>query len=102
MAGPVQKFTEKGIEVAVWERDGAKGPYKSFTIGKRYKDAATGEWKDSRSYFGSELQILHALIGMALDAVGEGRGPDRPRSEEQQTQRPAAQAPAAGADGGGW
>lgn len=66
MAGPINKYKEKGIEIAEWA--GKNGS--SYTITKRYKDKTSGEYKDSKSFFESELGILSALLNQALAAKG--------------------------------
>lgn len=59
---PIYCAKSKGVEVAVWE--GRTGP--QFTIGKRYKDKNSGDWKDSKTFFDSDLEILAELIREAL------------------------------------
>ena len=59
---PIYCAKSKGVEIAVWE--GRTGP--QFTINKRYKDKATDEWKDSKTYFDSDLEVLAELIQEAL------------------------------------
>lgn len=75
MAGPVKKWNVKGIEVAMWE--GSTGP--RFSIQKRYKDKASGEWKESKSFFKEELSTLRTLLDDAIiflsnDAPAERNG----------------------------
>ena len=59
---PIYCAKSKGVEIAVWE--GRTGP--QFTINKRYEDKATDEWKDSKTYFDSDLEVLVELIQEAL------------------------------------
>lgn len=59
---PIYNARSKGIDIAVWE--GNTGP--QFTIRKSYKDKQTGEWKESKTLFSNDLEILKELITEAL------------------------------------
>lgn len=70
MSQPVTRFTSGQIQVSVWENEGKKGPYQSIRIGRRYKDPKTGDWKDSNSFFASELEALQDLLRQTAGFVG--------------------------------
>lgn len=59
---PIYSARSKGIDVAVWEGNtGAQ-----YTIRKSYKDKQTEQWKESKTFFSNDLQILQELIREAL------------------------------------
>lgn len=65
-----------GISVAVWqnETETADGPrqFRSVTIApRRYRDAETGEWKDSPSFRPTDLPALIFALQKALSFVYE-------------------------------
>lgn len=64
---PLKKWVDKGLEVAAWE--GSYGV--TVSIRKQYKDKATGAWKTSNSYFGSDLRTLRGLLTEAIEWVAE-------------------------------
>lgn len=75
MAGPIKKWSRKGLELAAWEGNTGK----RFSIQKRYKDKNSGEWKESKSIFKEELGALREMIDEALlwltaDEAGERTG----------------------------
>lgn len=51
-----------GLQVAAWENQSGV----SFTISKRYKDKDTGEWKESKSFYPSDLAALAHLAPAAI------------------------------------
>jgi hypothetical protein len=60
---PIHKLWTKGISVAAWE-----GRYGlTFTVSKQYKDKETGEYKDSKSYFESDIEILRNMLTEMID-----------------------------------
>lgn len=63
MNKPLQDFKNKGVSVAVWTNK--QGGF-SFSIGKRYKDKQTGEWKESRYYYKDEVEGLIELLKEAV------------------------------------
>jgi hypothetical protein len=63
MAGPKEKWKEGGVEVACWENDRGQT---SYSIGKRYKDKNSGEWKDSTRFFKEDLQKLMKCLTQAI------------------------------------
>lgn len=65
---PIKKWRRRGVEIALWEGN-------SFTIRKTYKDKATGEYKESKSFFKEELGDLYIITLQALlEITGEERG----------------------------
>jgi hypothetical protein len=57
---PVHKIPAGSLEVAIWLREGEKGPFYSVTARRRYKQGE--EWKDSDSYGEDDLLRLAKLI----------------------------------------
>lgn len=53
-----------GLQIAAW--GSSQGGNTSFTITKRYKDKGTGEWKESKSLFVSDLAALAHLAPAAI------------------------------------
>lgn len=49
MSAPVKKFSAGGVQIAIWENEGAEGrTYNTVSIDRRYKNK-DGEWKSSSS-----------------------------------------------------
>ena len=82
MGKPVKSFKEKGVEVALWE---TKNGGFSYSIGKRYKDKQTGEWKESKYLYKDEVEMLVRLLAEAIkyssdsaehahEGLGSGQG----------------------------
>lgn len=63
MAGPIEKWKMKGIDIAAWP---TRNNGTSFTLRKTYKDKQTGEWKDSKYWFREDLEALKNLCEQAL------------------------------------
>ena len=74
MSQPLTRFTNGKIQVSVWENEGKKGTYHSVRINKRYQDPKTGEWKDSTSYFPSEIVALQDLLKQTAEFVEKQEG----------------------------
>jgi len=89
---PLQTFRDGAIFVKVWEQQGKNGPYVTATMGRTYQDDRTGEYGDARSFTGTDLLKLQALMGEAhkemtqwrdyYRVTGRTRDPDQ---TEQQT-----------------
>lgn len=66
MAGPINSWKNKGVNLAAWEtRNGGT----SFTFQKVYRNKSTNEWIETKSYFVDELKTLQNLIDQALSWV---------------------------------
>ena len=74
MAKPKHEFRgeRSGVRVTIW---GGDGNY-SASISKRYKDKQTGEYKDGKYYYLSELEDLSHALTKAIDFL---RSFERPR-----------------------
>lgn len=59
---PVKSFYERGINVAVWDR---QNDY-TFTVRKTYKNV-NGEYVTTSTLFPEDLVILQKLVGMAIE-----------------------------------
>jgi hypothetical protein len=75
---PVKSFRQGGVKVDVWRNPGQNGDMYNTTISNSYKDDATGEWKESKSFSPTDLAVLSQLSSQAFQAIGElkaqGRG----------------------------
>jgi hypothetical protein len=60
---PVHKIRSQAIEVAIWQRDGEKGPFYSVSISRSYKQGE--EWKQTDSYGADDLLLLAKLLDQA-------------------------------------
>lgn len=81
---PAQSWNMGGVQIAMWVND--KGA--SFTLQKRYKDQASGEWKESKYLYASDLAALAALIP---SAVGASLNVKRGQSAQVGVSEPVAQ-----------
>lgn len=61
---PIDKWQMNGIQIAAWKGD--KGI--SYSIQKRFKDATSGEWKETKYFYPSDLATLAALAPIAIAA----------------------------------
>jgi hypothetical protein len=62
--GP-EKVFGKGVRIAVWRNNGAKGSFPSLKIERRYKDK-DGNWQSGTSFTVSQALRLYALLGKAI------------------------------------
>ena len=74
-ARPVRTYVAYGrggiISAAVWKRErqfanGKIGHYPAVSLGRRYKDPQTGEWKSSSSFSPGDLAKLRDVIARVL------------------------------------
>ena len=71
MGRPLNAWKAKGIDIAAWPtRNGGI----SFTISKRFKEKESGEWKETKSFFGGDLKLLGELISQASTWESEQGG----------------------------
>lgn len=77
---PVKTFRSGGISASVWRNDvvqnGQTVVNHSVTLQKRYRDRRTGEWRDSGTFFMSDLPRVQLVMRkayeyLALTAVEE-------------------------------
>ena len=78
-ARPVKTFKQGGVEVSVWRNPGEKGDMYNTTIRNAYKDDASGEWKETKSFSPADLAVLAQLSGQAFQAIGELKSQSRGR-----------------------
>ncbi len=62
---PVRKYRANGVVVSVWENDGAKGNYHTFSLQRVFKDA-DGNWKTSPNLRASDLPTASELFRQAF------------------------------------
>lgn len=63
MARPIFEAKKNGIQVAVW----GSVDRASISITKRYKDKATGEYKDSKYFYPDNCRDLIGLLTESLE-----------------------------------
>lgn len=105
MAKPVYTLRKGAVQLAAWEKvgeDGRKGY--SVKLNRRYKDKATGEWKDSPFFFDNDLLVAAELLREAFAelcvTVGDSPTPAVPAPVPKETSNlPPAQYLQQGADG---
>ena len=63
---PLQTFRDGAVVVKLWRQESPEnGPFVSATIGRTYMDAATNEYRESRSLSGTDMLKAQALLGEA-------------------------------------
>lgn len=60
---PVHHERDGALEVAVWRREGEKGPFYSVTMSRSYKQS--DEWKHADSFGQDDLLPLSKLLDQA-------------------------------------
>lgn len=74
MAQPIITVRRGGLSVAVWENRDAEGRVNySSQLQKRYKDKASGQWKDSQYLFESDLLEAAELLRAAWHKIRQKR-----------------------------
>jgi len=71
MNKPTKKFETGGVSVAIWanEIETANGPktVDRVTVERRYKDQATGEWKNASGFQSNEIPRLILCLQKAYE-----------------------------------
>jgi len=62
---PIQKYRSNGITVSVWQNEGSKGVFHTFSIQRAYKDSE-GNWKRTTVFRASDLPVLAELVREAF------------------------------------
>lgn len=78
-------YGPNGIQVAAWKQE--KGI--SFSVTKRYKDKSSGEWRESKSFFPSDLLALAAIATDAARWASEYEQQERQQGKPANDERPA-------------
>ena len=60
---PAHKIRKGAIEVAIWRREGEKGPFYNVTMSRSYKQGE--EWKHADSFGADDLLLLAKLLDQA-------------------------------------
>ena len=66
MSKPIKSYSEKGVQLAVWEKERDGKINISYSIKKAFKDKNTGSWKESNVFFREDLRILRDQINAVL------------------------------------
>lgn len=78
-ARPVKTFKQGGVEVSVWRNAGEKGDMYNTTIRNSYKEEASGEWKETKSFSPTDLAVVSQLSSQAFQAITELKAQSRAR-----------------------
>jgi hypothetical protein len=78
-ARPVKSLRQGGVKVDVWCNAGQNGDMYNTTISNSYKDDATGEWKDTKSFSSTDLAVVSQLSSQAFQAITELKSQSRGR-----------------------
>ncbi len=91
---PLQTLRDGAMVVKLWRQDSEKGPFVTATIGKTYKDKATGEFREGRSLGETDMLKTEVLLREARKEAQQWRsyfkeveGPSQ--KAKQADQRPA-------------
>jgi hypothetical protein len=75
---PVATFKQGGVEVSVWKNQTEKGDMFNTTISNSYKDDASGQWKETKSFSPTDLAVVAQLSSQAFQEISklktQGRG----------------------------
>ena len=89
---PLQTFRDGSVSVKLWRQESAdKGPFVTATIGRTYRDTASGEYREARSFSGTDLLKLQALLGEAHRESLKWREYFRETARDNPTPEPAQQ-----------
>ena len=71
---PIKRFRAGSVEAAVWkneqvDQNGQTVERHSVTIRKSYRDKESGQWKQSDSFFPSDLPRLALVVQKAFEFV---------------------------------
>ena len=83
--GPVEKFRNSGVEVAVWKRYINDKPMYSVSLSSNYKDKE-GNWKNGQSIRDDRALIAAELIRQAWAWIVDKKAEDRAEQEQGQGQ----------------
>lgn len=61
---PEATLSDGAVKVALWKREGPKGPFYSATFSKSYRDS-NGDYQNSDSFTGADLLKLSELSKIA-------------------------------------
>jgi len=78
-ARPVKSFRQGGVKVDVWRNPGQNGDMFNTTISNSYKDEASGEWKDTKSFSPTDLAVVSQLSSQAFQTITELKSQSRGR-----------------------
>ena len=78
-ARPVKAFRQGGVEVAVWRNHTDNGDMYNATIRNSYKDASSGEWKETSSFSPADIAVLAQLSAQAFQEIVQQKSQSRTR-----------------------
>jgi hypothetical protein len=79
-ARSAKSFRQGGVKVDVWRNTTQQGAEMyNTTTSNSYKDDATGEWKDTKSFSPTDLAVVSQLSSQAFQAIGELKAQSRGR-----------------------
>ena len=62
---PIQELREGAVKAAVWRRSGRNGVYYQASFARLFRDATTGEWRESGSFGERDLENLAKVAAQA-------------------------------------
>ena len=81
MAAPVKTYKSGQVECAIWENQGEKFKYYSFSFSKNFKDRA-GEWKTTTNFGKGDVADLLVICHRILDRQIKERTPESKASDK--------------------
>lgn len=94
---PIKRITSGSLVLKIWEQPGSeKGkPFLTTTVGRTWKDKATGEYRESRSLTQNEVDKLPTVSLEASQFIRawESRQRDHARQQDAQNRLPLSEAP---------
>ena len=82
---PLQHFKDGAVTVKLWEQSAGNKQYVNASVGKLYKDKATGEWHESRSFSEKDMLKLQAMLPEVRQEMGKWQ--DYYREAQQQKEQ---------------
>lgn len=96
---PLQTFRDGAVSVKLWRQESPEnGAFVSATIGRTYRDQATGEYRESRSLSGTDMLKAQALLGQAHGEAVKWRQYFRETERQQSAPQPEKTEPVAERD----
>ena len=91
---PLQFLRDGALVVKLWRQESEKGPFVTATLGRTYKDQATGEFKESRSLGETDMLKAQALLREARKEAQQWKSYFKEIEQPNQKMEKEAQQPA--------
>ncbi|SDG50889.1 hypothetical protein [Thalassobaculum litoreum] len=88
--GPLQTLRDGAVFAKLWQQEGKNGPFVSVEVGRTYQDQQSGEYGVSRSFSGSDVLKVQAIMLEAHREVGKWHEffKDQQRTQDRQSELP--------------